>query len=156
MEALHLSEDPVDEDRAIFEAFSRHFPERLKELGLSDLVEEMNAALETVGPRPFGHSRPDDRPVWVAIEEVSIRHTSLVYRVRAAEILASADELVELGEPEERVRRYREAAARYLEQEKKEQQTVCDKCSSDLGGWSCHTWMRDGTPLKLCKKCAGA
>jgi hypothetical protein len=157
IDALRPPEEAGDEGKAIFAAFAKHFPERLDELGLSDLVDEMQTALETVGPRPFGNSRPDDRPVWIVIEEVSNRHASLVYRIRAAEILADADALVDFGEPEdsEWIKRCQESAARDLEQEKKEQQTTCDQCGSDLAGWSCHSWTRDGRELKLCRNCAG-
>lgn len=37
----------------------------------------------------------------------------------------------------------------------KDAQPFCDRCHGDLSDWSCYSWQRDGTGLKLCKSCAG-
>ncbi|MFA5392056.1 MAG: hypothetical protein WC331_11625, partial [Candidatus Omnitrophota bacterium] len=80
-----------------------------------------------------------------------------VYRIRAADSLAWADTLLELGVPEDdrHVVIFREGAARDIEWEKKDHQTTCDGCGSDLAGWSCYSGTRNGQTVKLCRKCAG-
>lgn len=69
-------QDPeeAENDRLLIHAFEAHFLKRLQELDCSCVVEEMKAALATIGPRPFGHTRPDDRPYWVPIDDVIGAH----------------------------------------------------------------------------------
>jgi hypothetical protein len=141
------------ENKLLMQAFELHFLEHLRELGCSEVIEEVKAALPTLGPQPFGHTRPDDRSVSVALNSVKNAHHDLVFRIRAADLLALADAYIDLGEPEddEIVKRCREAAARDLEWEKKDRQTFCDKCGGDLRSWSCNS----GNMQKLCKACGG-
>jgi RNase P subunit RPR2 len=156
-ESVDLEEQrELEESKLLLQAFEPHFMTRLAEQGLSALVPEMKEALRTVGPRPFGHSRAGDRAVWNCIDEVSDRHHEFVYRIRAADSLALADALIELGAPEDdrHVVIFRKMAARDIEWEKKEKQTFCDKCGSNLDSWSCYSGTRNGQTVKLCRKCA--
>ena len=141
----------------LLETWQPHFFDRLEELGLSDLIPEIESALKTIGPRPFGHSRRDDRPVWQCVEEVENRHHESVYRIKAAYSLAWADAFLASGEPEDgkHVVGLREYAARMLEQEAKDRQTVCDQCGAALDGWRCHSFTREGGQVVLCKRCGG-
>ncbi len=141
----------------LLETWRPHFFDRLTEMGLSNLIPEIESALQTIGPRPFGYSRRDDRPVWVCIDEVENRHHEIVYRIRAAYSLAWAAAFLYVGEPEDgkRVVEFQEYAGRTLEQEAKDRQAVCDQCGSDLAGWICYSWQRDGGASKLCRNCGG-
>ncbi len=146
----------LEESKLLLQAFEPHFMKRLAEQGLSALIPEMKEVLQTVGLRPFGHSRLDDRPIWFCIDEVSDRHHEAVYLIRAAQALAWADALIEAGaaEDDKHVVGWREAAARDIEWEKKDKQTTCDQCGHDLAGWSCYTWTREGKDMKICRGCS--
>lgn len=128
-------------------------PRRLEEYGCGDIIDEMLVALETV-TRPFDHMHAGDRPVWVAIDEVSDRHHEMCYAIRAAETAAGADAMIALGESEdsEIVQKFRQSAAGDLERDRKEKQTTCDRCGRDLCG---KAWYNGGTMEKLCKTCMG-
>lgn len=141
----------------LLETWQPHFFDRLEELGLSDLIPEIESALKTIGPRPFGHSRRDDLPLWQCVDEVENRHHESVYRIKAAYSLAWADAFLASSEPEdgEHVVGFREYAARMLEQEAKDGQTACDQCGAALAGWRCHSSTRDGGQVVLCKRCGG-
>ena len=144
--------EKIEHDKILMQLFEGHFLKRLQDLDCYQLQDEVKAALRTVGPRPFGHARPDDYPYWCALDQVKGNHNDLAYRIRAAEALAWADELTDLGDPGdgEDVKYYRELAADDLEREKKERQTFCDNCGGDLSSWSCYS----GDMEKLCRTCS--
>lgn len=146
--------EDIELSKILMQLFSECFPKRLVEMGCAEVVDEVKIALQTVGPRPFGHDRPDDRPVWVALDEVISRHHELVYLFRASQSMAWADVHVALGDSEdsEDVKRYREYAAEDLLRDAKEKQTTCDKCGVDLHGMA---WYNGGTMEKLCRTCIG-
>lgn len=143
----------LENDRLLVQAFEGHFLKHLQELGCSEVLDKVRAALQTVGPRPFGHTKADDRPMWIALDDAKRGHDDLAYRFRAAELLAWADVYIDLGESEDSkyVKQYRGLAARDLEWEKRNKQTFCDNCGGDLSSWSCY----DGNMQKLCRTCAG-
>jgi hypothetical protein len=144
--------EKIEHDKILMQLFEGHFLSRLQDMACSSLVGEVKAALRMVGSRPFGHTRPDDYPYWCALDPVKGNHDGLAYRIRAAESLAWADVLVDLGDPgdSEDVEHYRKLAASDLEREKKERQTFCDKCGGDLRSWSCYS----GNMQKLCRTCS--
>jgi len=141
----------------LLETWQPQFFDRLQELGLSNLIPEFESALKMIGPRPFGHSRRDDRPLWQCVEEVENRHQGRVYRIKAAYSLAWADAFLASGEPEDgkHVVGFRAAYSRMLEQEAREKQPFCDQCGAALDRWRCHSYTRDGGQVVLCKRCGG-
>lgn len=145
--------DEAESEKILVLMWQKHFEKHLTELGLSDLVCEFRAALLTIGPRPFGHSRPDDRPIWSCIEDVSNRHHDLAYRIRAADSLACADVRIDLGDSEDDVRHLREYAESDLERERIERKTICDLCNADLSEWHCYSFMADKM-VKICRTCS--
>ena len=147
--------EEIENERLLMQLFEPHFLEQLQKLGCSDLIDEFRAALQTIGPQPFGSDRPDDRSIGTVIEGVSNRHHDLAYRLRAVETSAWADVYCDLGEPEDsdEVQRLREYAARDLEWEKKDLQTFCDLCGNDLTDWNCYTF-KDGEMVKICRQCS--
>lgn len=154
-EGAILEQQENELSKLFVKSYERHFLRRLDELGCSGLIDEFKAAFLTVGPRPLQHTRPDDRPVWFATQEVTDRHEELTYRIRAAGLDACADAEVELGasENEEKVLRLRRSAASYMEMDEKDRQTTCDRCGSDLDGWNCLAWPADGQMQKICRRC---
>jgi hypothetical protein len=127
----------ADDGRAAYEAVMMHFPARLDELGLSDLIGEAKAA---------------PGPCFDVVDEMSQRHPDLACRIQAAEILALSDALEDCGEDGERIKRIRQRAYDGLDSEVKRKQT---HDGSDLNGWSYYTWQRDGQAMKLCRSCGG-
>lgn len=141
LDRIRLPEVAGDDGKAAF-AFMQHFPARLDGLVFSDMIGEMEAAQ---GPRPFE-----------IIDEMSNRYPDLAARIKAAGVLALADALADLGESSGRIEQIRTRAWDSLSWEAKDRQTVCDQCGSDLAGWSCYSWQRDGGAMKLCRDCGGA
>jgi hypothetical protein len=116
-----IEPEPVDiskleQDRALFQAFVPCYIEHLQKLGVPDEIRsEMKAALATTGPRPFGHTRPDDRPYWCPLDDVAGNHwNKWGCRIKAAQFSAWADVHVNLGQSEEDVAEYRKTANDYL------------------------------------------
>lgn len=145
LEAIEPIQEDLSElerDRPLAELIQQHFLEHISQLGLSHLIEEFKEALKTIGPRPFGHDRSNDRSLWMCIDDVKNNHRELAYRIRAAESLALADVLLATGSPEDDVQHIREYASEDLSREVKEKQTTCDRCGSDLTSW--HSYTFDG------------
>lgn len=149
-----VDEDQIEYERRFMQIFPGHFEKRLIELGLSGLIDEFREALATVGPKPFGHSRPDDKPVWTCIHEVADRHDDLIHRIVAAEALACADACSDLGESEDSITTFREIADNRLRQEKRERQTTCDLCGSDLSQGRILTVGDGGKVIVVCPACS--
>jgi hypothetical protein len=155
LEAIEPQEDlgELERDRLIAEMLQQYFLEHIVQLGLPHLVEEFRESLKTIGPRPFGHDRRDDRSMSMCIDDVAGNHRELAYRIRAAESLALADVLLATGSTEDDVQHIREYASEDLAQEAKEKQTTCDRCGSDLTKWHCYTF-DDGKMVKICRACS--
>jgi hypothetical protein len=153
MEADQEDPDETENDKILMQIWPEHFEKHLAELGLSDLIDEFRAEFLTIGPRPFGHNRRDDRPVWACIEDVSNNHHEHTYRIRAADSLAWADVRTVLGDSEEEVLHWKEYAASDLEREKEELQITCDLCNADLSEWHCYSFMADKM-VKICRTCS--
>jgi hypothetical protein len=121
--ALELKKSTPETDtdgQILMQTFGAHYLDRLKETGCSEVVDEARAALVTVGPWPFGHYRPDDRPYWVALDEVIGAHwLKCGWRMKAAQFLAWADVYADLGAPEETIAEYRKLAEEHLAYENK-------------------------------------
>lgn len=149
-----VNQDQIEYERRFMEIFPGYFEKHLADLGLSNLIGESREALATVGPRPFGHSRPDDKPVWTCIHEVADQHDDLIYRILAAEALACADACSDLGESEDSITTFREIADNRLRQEKRERQTTCDLCGSDLSQGRILTVGDGGKVIVVCWACS--
>lgn len=100
METAREYPEEAENDEILMQIWQEHFEKHLTELGLSDLISEVKPALLTVGPRPFGYERPDDRPIWSCIKDVSFNHQEHAYRIRDADSLAWADMRIDLGDSE--------------------------------------------------------
>lgn len=86
--AVPVPED-LEEDWRIMKAFEPAYFRHLERLGCGEIVHEAKAALATIGPRPFGHDRPDDRPVWCCLDPVVSDHWRLFgWRMKAAAFYA--------------------------------------------------------------------
>lgn len=140
----------VETDRLFADMLQQHFLEHIVQLNLSHLIYEFKEALKTIGPRPFGHDRSNDRSLWMCIDDVTNNHRELAYRIRAAEDLALADVLLATGSTEDDVQHIREYAYEDLAREAKEKQTTCDRCGGDLSEWSCYI----GDGKKICRSCS--
>lgn len=128
------------EHAELFQAcFNQYFINRLIELGCNSIADDVKAQI-------------------TEIDDLIARHQDLVYRLDAANLLATADMHIELGDPEDSkdVQRFRETAARILKWEAQEKQTICDKCGCNLSDWSCLIETRDRGIIKVCRNCSGS
>jgi len=142
--------EQVEQDALLYAAWQEAFFKQLTKLDCGQLIDEVKAALQSIGPRPFGHSLPDDHPYWSCIDDVVYSHQDLSYHIRAADWSAWADVYQALGVDEAEVRYWKERAAYELNREAKEKQTYCDYCGCDLTAWSCYA----GGQEKICWTCS--
>ena len=140
----------IEKDRLLAEMLQQHFLEQIETLGISHLIDEFQKSLQSIGPRPFAHSRRDDRSIWMCIDDVTNNHRELAYRIRAAESLALVDVLLATGSTEDDVQHIREYASEDLAREAKNKQMTCDRCGGDLSKWSCYI----GNSMKICRSCS--
>ena len=119
LEPVPVDTSGLEQDIVLFQAFVPCYMEHLRKLGVPDEIRsEMKAALATTGPRPFGHTRPDDRPYWCPLDDVASNHWwECGWRIKAAIFSACADVYVSLGLSEEDVADYRTTANEYLNHE---------------------------------------
>ncbi len=140
----------VEDDRRIFHLWEEHFFKQLEELELGSLIPEAREILAGIGPRPFDSSQQNDRPYWICLDAIGNNHPGLSYRIRAATMLAWAALADQAGGD---ASQWREAAAKDLEAEAKDRQTICDLCGGPLAAWWCYFWSNGGV-LKICRSCS--